>query len=418
MPTTPPDFPVRQDLVWADEGMHSIVGSLAPKLFVRVSGTTGPSSASLSIPGSSAIIQDIDEVSLIEDYIYFDNTNLVAENDSGRIGLIAFKFSDESVARVFWYTTDGSSLTQHSFPIASGIPQALFVSGDGTEFLVQYGPIAGATAIHGYALDGTLNWSCSLTYDARNNGYIAGFPTAGRFIWVNTSDPTHLYAVPGLLVSDSAGGDHSTFSVSYALPDLSGETVVSNGVEVELVWGGVIGSAPEAPAYAYFNGTQMEPELREAYDATFIFGRATVGATLGGASPTASITAYTNNGMFWGFWGSTQRILVNNASANGGRIELRSGTGAVLSSLTTPDPLSIGRGGWVCAGEHRTVYTIRKGTTDDTVCWRELLSSGDTLSWRYAENIFPVVWRNVSVPIAACWNGQIAIAPRTVGGSA
>jgi hypothetical protein len=53
------------------------------------------------------------------------------------------------------------------------------------------------------------------------------------------------------------------------------------------------------------------------------------------------------------------------------------------------------------------------------VAWRELVvdPNTDVMTWRTVEQNLAVSWPDGAVPIGACWQGQLVIAPKGGGSS-
>ena len=350
-----PDTPLVQPEIWdsLDSGYPWIIcGSLGDAIYVVA--TVGSDITFALYQGENPPVL-LSSTSAFSDHILW----LTAENGAGDVAAVV-KDATTGACRVVHITRSGTTISISSFSIDYE-PVQLFVSGDGAEILTVQDTTLSKT-ITGYSLSGSLHWSTVLPNDGySHSGYVAGSPSAGRFVWVNTSDATYQFIVSaGYGSTEITHGidGYSTTDVTFALPDLTGLTVQSVVMSVTATWGGTIGSSPNTGGYVEFNGQGFPQDLAyEWYHGVPLY----VNANDYIPGPTSSGTIVIHNSNIdqpWLYYSANQFINIDNSAAGGGTIELRSSTGAVLASVSGTDPLRRGNGRWITNGPGRVAYVI------------------------------------------------------------
>lgn len=350
-----PGTPVVQPEIWdsLDSGYSwTICGSLDEGIYAVASVSTN---VTFSLYEGTSPPTLLSSTSAFDDHFVW----LTAENGAGDVAVVV-KDATSGACRVVHVTRIGTTIHISSFSIGYE-PVQLFVSGDGAEIITVQNTTLSKT-ITGYSLSGSLHWATVLPDDGySHSGYVAGSPSAGRFVWVNTSDANYQIIVSaGYGSTEITHGidGYSTTNVSFALPDLAGLTIQSVLVSVTLSWGGMIGSAPDTGGYVEFNGQAFPQDLAyEWYHGVPLYVNAN--DYIPGPTASATIVAHNSNvDQPWLYYSANQFIIIDNSGAGGGSIELRGSTGEVIDSVSGTDPLRRGNGRWITNGPGRVAYVI------------------------------------------------------------
>lgn len=284
----------------------------------------------------------------------------------------------------------------------------MWVTHDGTETLVwDTGEV-----IRGYDAGGVQTWSTATPAAAepdRVSGTVVGTIGAGTFVWLNSSPSTYGWTLPGTQTGTLPGTGAMSYLVDYDLPDLSGETLISQSITVRLMWGGAIGSSPTSNGVCTWNGTVVIPDETAAWDH---FTGITEGTAAGIPSAHATITAGdSSTGAYWVYDSSVQGVTVDNSDRGGGSVELYNSSGARLGSDPYPffRPVSV----WVSPqdGLISAVSKAQGGYVTVTTFYVGAV-------WGYySEWSIAVDYPDDTPTVADSYDGQLLIGPSSTGGS-
>ena len=360
--------PEKQNLLWNDTNYRrDIIGSLEDGIYVMAANNEGFNATELFLVQGAADPKILYHLPINTGWFYGLTGTMRAESDTGIVGFIA-RHSGTGAYRLYNVWRQGGTLGFHYVDIEGGVePIRLCVSGDGNFFVLQC--TSGAnTYVRFYWAGGNLSSECTVISDDKSTGYLAGATGWNRFIWVNTSNASFWYYITGVLgfwdttLVEDPYLRTTRATYSYDLSSVVG-TVVFASVNSHWDWGGTIGAAPTG-GHGTTNGVIAPGNLGANWyytGGTAIFTGSNwvvdFGADFGGASGSAYVTAG-SEGFPWLPGGSTQVIQVDNSDRNGGRIELRDETGAVLSYVTAPDPFLRGGGMWVGSGVNTLTYLL------------------------------------------------------------
>lgn len=313
-------------------------------------------------------------------------------------------------------TVSGNAIQMHvgSENVSYGSSRAFIVSEDGNSVLLENDT---GTTIYVYSSSGdSLLWSASTPWgaDPRVDGTIVAHPSQNNYLVLNTSPSTFEYVLTADTLTQTANlpgsGDESA-SMTFTIPDLSGETILSVIGAVDIDWSATVGFYPTGGGVLDFSGVILSSDLTTATSA-MTSAPYRFAAVIPYPMSTVSSVATNSGAGLWVYAQGYQFITVDNSGRGSGTLGLYDDSGTLISSVSFAPPTGV----WIGTSTNHASFITHPVSGVITVqefnCTSGSIVAGPvtsiTTDWSSLDNLARV----------DAYDGQVIIGPtRTGGGS-